>query len=825
MNKVWIGDFRCAQLETYLAKIAPVIDTSEQSEAPNSTKHILITESSADFSWLDTQIKEKLSAVSATGTEAVIMLGFNDCVASCTWGLSIDQIAQDYATLINSLIEQFKSITFYVCSVNPVDGNYPSTSAENGVLTSEVLNNVIKTFNSKLKLACNAEFIDSYTYLTSTSFKTRDGIRYSNNTCMSLVYYILNKLKEIASTVFIPRFEAPDLTIPESESDSSSDEEDYTMDGEDAITFPRNFWITAAGGGLAPPFPIPKNAPHETATLPNCTAYAWGRFYEILGERPKVVLRNAEHWFVEDNDGYKRGDTPAEGAIICWRSGEIGGEDASAAGHVGIVEYVSEDGTEIVTSESGWESDFWWLTKRTHNSRVSVEYQDGEFKTIGSVVTCADNSWGAYNGQTFQGFIYNPAVTATPCIDTLETDREDINKNTNTTEFTKEEMETVAKYVWNYLGSNGWSLNAVAGLLGNMQYMSTLNPKLQRASDSGFGLLQWTPKSVLTAWAQENDFEDTKDINCQLERIIWEKDNNENYQQNIYNYDFLSFSTSLDSPYILACAFAFDYERSEIARNGSSSEKENLQKERGQAADEWYRFLAPYGAVNLFEKNISLNSLKIDRLEPTRIKASFIIRSCHNCSYAIFDTDNQRLATAQLQIDEDLIGAQVVSFSCAENLRPNTEYRLVVEAISNIGCDSKSCDLTFKTPQDKPDSARNLKLTCMDQIKSVSSYFKLEADIPNYSGFWNSSRGYTKQLIVNGHCVKTKTVNNMSNISERFKINEEFNYECKVGDSIQVGIRVWVKDANNQYIYDSSAAKTTNSICLLNNSIRAYLNC
>ena len=31
--------------------------------------------------------------------------------------------------------------------------------------------------------------------------------------------------------------------------------------------------------------------------LPNCTCYAWGRFYELTGERPKLSTSDAENWF------------------------------------------------------------------------------------------------------------------------------------------------------------------------------------------------------------------------------------------------------------------------------------------------------------------------------------------------------------------------------------------------------------------------------------------------------------------------------------------------------------------------------------------------
>lgn len=117
--------------------------------------------------------------------------------------------------------------------------------------------------------------------------------------------------------------------------------------------------------------------------LPNCTCYAWGRFYEILGSEPKLSLSNAENWWAH-KDGYERGQTPRLGAVICWRKGKAG-NGADGAGHVGIVEAISK--TKITVSMSAWGGTRWYL--RTF--------------TIGKY---------SYNGFTFQGFIYNPKVTS-----------------------------------------------------------------------------------------------------------------------------------------------------------------------------------------------------------------------------------------------------------------------------------------------------------------------------------------------------------------------------------------------------------------------------
>ena len=39
------------------------------------------------------------------------------------------------------------------------------------------------------------------------------------------------------------------------------------------------------------------------------------------------------------------------------------------------------------------------------------------------------------------------------------------------------QMEINAIYIWRALSSQGWTLNAVAGMLGNMQSESSINPR------------------------------------------------------------------------------------------------------------------------------------------------------------------------------------------------------------------------------------------------------------------------------------------------------------------------------------------------------------
>lgn len=111
--------------------------------------------------------------------------------------------------------------------------------------------------------------------------------------------------------------------------------------------------------------------------MPNCTAYAYGRAYEILGSEPKLSWNNAEQWYGYNkaNGYYKYGQTPKVGAIACWSYNGGGG-------HVAVVEKV-ENG-QITFSNSAWSG-----------KRFYLSYASTDDKNAGG------NSW-----WNFQGYIY-----------------------------------------------------------------------------------------------------------------------------------------------------------------------------------------------------------------------------------------------------------------------------------------------------------------------------------------------------------------------------------------------------------------------------------
>lgn len=97
--------------------------------------------------------------------------------------------------------------------------------------------------------------------------------------------------------------------------------------------------------------------------MPNCTCYAYGRAYELLGSRPSLSTGNAgKWWWYNKNNGiYAYGSTPKLGAIVCWDQYD------QNQGHVAVVEAIN--GSQITISESHYGGTF--FTTRTINADSS----------------------------------------------------------------------------------------------------------------------------------------------------------------------------------------------------------------------------------------------------------------------------------------------------------------------------------------------------------------------------------------------------------------------------------------------------------------------
>lgn len=148
------------------------------------------------------------------------------------------------------------------------------------------------------------------------------------------------------------------------------------------------------------------------------------------------------------------------------------------------------------------------------------------------------------------------------------------------------EMQNNALIIKAYLEQCKWSINAIAGLLGNIQVESTINPALWQSMNAnnmsgGFGLVQWTPATNITNWCDSNGY-DWDDGNAQLK---WIDEETVSFGQWIktdaYNFSFDTFKTSYESPEYLASAFLKNFERAGV-------EKE---EQRRTNARTWYIYL------------------------------------------------------------------------------------------------------------------------------------------------------------------------------------------------------------------------------------------
>jgi len=79
--------------------------------------------------------------------------------------------------------------------------------------------------------------------------------------------------------------------------------------------------------------------------MPNCTAYAYGRIFEIHGTAPALSRNNAAKWYPENiqSGAYAYGCEPKNGAVKCFE------KTPGTHGHVSVIEESYDDGSILVT--------------------------------------------------------------------------------------------------------------------------------------------------------------------------------------------------------------------------------------------------------------------------------------------------------------------------------------------------------------------------------------------------------------------------------------------------------------------------------------------
>ena len=161
---------------------------------------------------------------------------------------------------------------------------------------------------------------------------------------------------------------------------------------------------------------------------------------------------------------------------------------------------------------------------------------------------------------------------------------------------TESQMQGNALEVYNFFSARGWTLNAIAGMLGNMERESNINPGLWQSLNygnysGGYGLVQWTPATNYTDWASANGYS----ITDPQGQMIWIDTVTVSSGQWIatseYNLSFDAFKTSTQSPEWLASAFLKNFERAGV----------EAEDERRSDARKWYDYLAQSGNSQVIE--------------------------------------------------------------------------------------------------------------------------------------------------------------------------------------------------------------------------------
>lgn len=264
--------------------------------------------------------------------------------------------------------------------------------------------------------------------------------------------------------------------------------------------------------------------------MPNCTAYCYGRIYELLNQKPTWCPRyDANTWWRDWPAQFTKGQTPKLGSVLVMYD-----PYGYYLGHVAMVEDILPNG-DIITSNSGLNADYFW----TETNPAAYDYIP---------------AWARNRGYRKHGFCYLPSEFTA---DWIKGNRY----------LSIDEMDNNAFIAYSYLYQKGWSVNAICGLLGNFVKESTINPGIwQNLDDSnpngGYGLAQWTPSTNWTNYAighgyaiddgyKQLDFCDTDPIQNYIPTA--------EYPITLANYKISDWT-----PEQLASAWLYNYERAGV---------------------------------------------------------------------------------------------------------------------------------------------------------------------------------------------------------------------------------------------------------------------
>lgn len=187
-----------------------------------------------------------------------------------------------------------------------------------------------------------------------------------------------------------------------------------------------------------------------------------------------------------------------------------------------------------------------------------------------------------------------------------------------------------------------------------------------------------------------------------------------------------------------------------------------------------------------------------------------------NVTVFLLDADDKELTSKKI---EETDGFFEVSFI---GLPAQTNYKVYFKATDTIYPDIYGEDISITesfTTAKQIDDTRNITNILLSPIDSLTGpTFRLTFNFnPDWSAWETNITGYTLSFYVNGVLKKTIIEYNTDKKKKSFDLNLDYlQLNINYNDSIQVGIRAFVKSGNN-YTYNSDFLAYSNSICLKQN--------
>lgn len=224
--------------------------------------------------------------------------------------------------------------------------------------------------------------------------------------------------------------------------------------------------------------------------LPNCTCYAYGRATELNGGNPVPGLTttgDGGSWYNRSSVSLRAGNNANDvqlGDILVFGPTS----NAHPHGHVSVVEEIHREASRpyVKVSESGYRRPLtsyppsmnWYFHVGTHY--IDTGFRDGWIR-----------SYGYYLAGILR-FLSDPGSPSYPIPQSW------IHKP-DYRDMTESDKQNNAILIYVQLSQLGWTLNAIAGFLGNAERESAIDP--QATGTGGGGLVGWTPLSNYTIWS------------------------------------------------------------------------------------------------------------------------------------------------------------------------------------------------------------------------------------------------------------------------------------------------------------------------------------